>query len=564
MSLTSTTKYVLRCYGSLQGVWFGVLATTITSAFYKCGLAICVAWIASTILDRNTPKAFEYVGILAVALLAATIIKGIGDYIFVSSTDSRYKFLAAKFHHQLLSLPLSDSLNVSSGELSVRYRDHLDGTIAIVRIARNEVIPAMCAICFPILALLFLDYLIGISVLVVTILQAMLALYGGRRVDELRLDARKTYRRLSALVADHLVHIKLIRASTFESLLNRRVSALAEQEARLFWKRHLSVISQDTCKGILNAFLFAGVLYLAVWRNSNLQTATFIVVLSAMYLFQVVDTAAAYPDLRQRLAEHFMKVSSTIIGEPANDWRSAEIDQSPSHDLALAPNRLCFDDVCFAYAGTRASGDSSVVLDGVSFSISPGSRVAIVGLSGQGKSTIAQLILGFETPNSGRVLYGDVDISTIEPKRWLRNISYVPQSTELLDGTLRENLVLFNPSATESDIQEACAAACLCPVIERLDSGLDYQVGERGGRLSGGERQRVGIARALLRNSSVYLFDEATSDLDETTARLVLRNVSKQLAGRTILFITHSHLVQSGMDFALEVKDKRVLLANFQ
>lgn len=195
--------------------------------------------------------------------------------------------------------------------------------------------------------------------------------------------------------------------------------------------------------------------------------------------------------------------------------------------------RIEFHDVSFTYP------DGTEALKNISFSIEPGRSTALVGRSGAGKSTIADLILRFYDPTSGAVFFDGIDLRKLKIS-WLRQqIGVVPQQTLLFAGTIRENIAYGNPNTSEEEIRQAACAAHAHEFIERMPKGYDTRLGERGVRLSGGEMQRIAIARALLMNPKLLILDEATSSLDPVSEQLVQEAIDEIMHERTTLLIAH-------------------------
>ncbi len=196
---------------------------------------------------------------------------------------------------------------------------------------------------------------------------------------------------------------------------------------------------------------------------------------------------------------------------------------------------ILFDNVAFSYP-TRAD---MPVLKGVSLNIPSGQKVAIVGQSGAGKSTIMQLLLQFHQPLGGRILADGVNIQDYDLTAYRENFAIVPQEVILFGGTIRENILYGKPGASDAEIKAAAKKANAWDFIDSFPEGLETIVGERGIKLSGGQRQRIAIARAILRNPSILLLDEATSSLDAESERLVQEALENLMEGRTSIIIAH-------------------------
>ena len=216
---------------------------------------------------------------------------------------------------------------------------------------------------------------------------------------------------------------------------------------------------------------------------------------------------------------------------------------------------VTFDDVSFRYPG----GGEKFVLSHFSLHIPAGTRVAIVGETGAGKSTLVNLVCRFYEPTSGRVLIDGRDYRE-RSQLWLRsNIGYVLQSPYLFSGTGRDNIRYGWLEAADAEILEAVRAASAESVLARLPDGLDSEVGEGGARLSTGEKQLVSFARAVLADPRIFVLDEATSSVDTETERLIQSTVSKILTGRTSFLIAHRLSTVKTADLIIVVNDGKIV-----
>ena len=217
---------------------------------------------------------------------------------------------------------------------------------------------------------------------------------------------------------------------------------------------------------------------------------------------------------------HFRYPDSSVATGPAT--RGPQLSGAPAHDSGEGP-----------------ADDDLTVLRGVSFSVPVGKRTALVGPSGAGKSTILSLIERFYDPTSGAVRVGGADVRTLDRRDLRSRIGYVEQDAPVLAGTIRDNLTLGSPEATDDDCRRVLEAVNLTAVVERGDEGLDAQVGEDGVMLSGGERQRLAIARTLLNAPPILLLDESTSSLDGLNEQRLREAIDAVAENRTLIVIAH-------------------------
>jgi ATP-binding cassette, subfamily C, bacterial CydD len=232
---------------------------------------------------------------------------------------------------------------------------------------------------------------------------------------------------------------------------------------------------------------------------------------------------------------------------------------------SVPPARLeiRFDDVSYAYADGKRPA-----LEGFSLHIPHASRVALVGASGAGKSTAARLLLRFLDPDEGSITVDGTPLEAIDLAAWRARVAWVPQNPHLFHGTVRDNLILARPEASEAEMVAAARAAHAHEFIAGLREGYDTSIGERGARLSGGQAQRLAIARAFLKDAPFLILDEATSHLDSASEAAIQEALTTLMRGRTVLIIAHRlKLVYSADQVALvewgrvsEVGDPRLLL----
>jgi ATP-binding cassette subfamily B protein/subfamily B ATP-binding cassette protein MsbA len=253
--------------------------------------------------------------------------------------------------------------------------------------------------------------------------------------------------------------------------------------------------------------------------------------------------------------------SSSTVQEAAGSARRVrevlmaerEIEDKPG---ALVLNRVrgrvTFENVVFGYTNDRP------VLRGVSLEARAGETIALVGVTGSGKSTLVSLIPRFFDPQSGRVLLDNIDIRDLHLRNLRQQVALVLQEPFLFPLSIAENIAYGNPLATQAEIEAAAQAANLHAFIRRLPAGYQTLVGERGATLSGGERQRVSIARALLKNAPILIMDEPTSSLDSETEASILEGLARLVQDRTTFIIAHRLSTIRQADRILVLQDGRI------
>ena len=253
-----------------------------------------------------------------------------------------------------------------------------------------------------------------------------------------------------------------------------------------------------------------------------------------------------YREIRQALVD--MGEMFGLLGQPA------EVTDAPdAKPLRVTGGEVVFDDVRFRYEAERE------ILKGISFRVGPGERVALVGTSGSGKSTIGRLLFRFYDIQDGSIRIDGQDVRTVTQSSLHQAIGVVPQDTVLFNDTIRYNIAYGRAGATQDEIEGAAQAARIHDFVTSLPQGYDTVVGERGLKLSGGEKQRVGIARTLLKNPPILILDEATSALDTQTERSIQDSLREMGEGRSVVTIAHRLSTIADADQIIVLEDGQII-----
>ena len=253
-----------------------------------------------------------------------------------------------------------------------------------------------------------------------------------------------------------------------------------------------------------------------------------------------------YSQLKHALSD--MELMFRILDE------KAEITDKPgAHTLDVGNGEIHFEHVSFGYSDERP------ILHDVDFTIAPGQKVAVVGESGAGKSTLSRLLFRFYDVNAGRVLINSQDVRDVSQQSLRQAIGIVPQDTVMFNDTLYYNIAYAKPGATREEIIRAAELAHIDHFIQSLPEGYDTVVGERGLKLSGGEKQRVAIARTILKNPKILVFDEATSSLDSRSEQVILESLREVAENHTTLVIAHRLSTIIDADRILVMADGRII-----
>ena len=253
-----------------------------------------------------------------------------------------------------------------------------------------------------------------------------------------------------------------------------------------------------------------------------------------------------YREIRQALVD--MGEMFALLGQPAE-----VVDAPNAAALQVKGGEIRFEDVRFNYEADRE------ILKGISFRVGPGERVALVGTSGSGKSTIGRLLFRFYDIQSGAIVIDGQNVQSVTQSSLHQAIGVVPQDTVLFNDTVLYNIAYGRAGASRAEIEAAAKAAKIHDFVMSLPQGYDTTVGERGLKLSGGEKQRVGIARTLLKNPPILVLDEATSALDTQTERSIQESLREMGQGRSVITIAHRLSTIADADLIIVLEEGRIL-----
>lgn len=353
--------------------------------------------------------------------------------------------------------------------------------------------------------------------------------YLSRKVRAISAEEATLSGRYFALGSEALSGIKTVKSYSLEQKsIQRFYSAVDQLENRIFSIVRISSVTGPLMEFLGGLVIGAFVVYAAWQTITNGKTPGEFTAFITAFLM-------AYEPAK-KISKYWVELQKSLV-QTGNLYEILDAENALNERGIIGnldgSSVLRFSDVSYTHDG------STNILQNISLSISPGEFVAVVGKSGSGKSTLIDLIMRFYDPASGNVSLGGHDLRDISRQSLKQFIALVSQDVFLFDGTIRDNINDGNASASVEQIMKAIQFASLHDVILDLPNGIETHVGANGTNLSGGQKQRVGIARARVKNASLYIFDEATSALDAENERKILTNLSQLKGNATILFVTH-------------------------
>lgn len=512
----------------------GILLTVIGLSLVGAGASLAQPLIVSQVI--TTVQAGEDLGWLVPALIAlvigGAILSSVRHYLLQRTGESVVLSTRRHLVARLLNLPITEFDARRTGDLVSRVGADSTMLRAVLTQGLVEAVGGSVTFVGAIVAMLFIDAMLFGLTSSVVIVSMVVVIVLSRRIRKYSRLAQDRVGDLTAAVERSISAVRTVRAA---NAVDREIRTV-DDDAKQAWAAGLDVarisafvvpISSIAMQVSFLVVLGVGGFRVASGAITVAQLVSFILFLFMM-IMPLGSAIGAFTSVAQALGA-LGRIREII------DLPSETADDSPTESIAggLGPVAVEFDSVSFAYE------PDNPILRNASFTVPTGSRVALVGPSGSGKSTTLSLIERFYDVTEGAVRVGGHDIRALARDELRGTIGYVEQDAPVLAGSVRDNLTLGAPGATDEECLAVLADVNLSNIVERADRALDAPVGEGGVLLSGGERQRLAIARALLMAPPILLLDESTSSLDGLNEQLMKDAIDRVSANRTLIVIAH-------------------------
>lgn len=466
---------------------------------------------------------------LLVVVVFESLLNGLRSYVFSHTTNRIDVELGARLFRHLVQLPLAYFQARRVGDSVARVRELENIRSFLTGNALTVLLDVVFSIVFVVVMLFYsvpltlivlvsMPLYFGLSLAVVPILRG--------RLDEKFARGAEN----QAMLVETVSAIQTVKATALEPAFGRRWdNQLAAYVSASFRTQNLASWAHEGVN-LIGKLVNAATLWYGAHlvMNNDLTVGQFVA-------FNMFAQRVSQPIMRMaQLWTDFQQtgISMARLGDILNT--RTEVPPSTAAQLPALKGRVTLDNLTFRYRPEAAP-----VLNGVSLDVRPGEVIGIVGRSGSGKSTLTKLIQRLYSPEQGRLLVDDIDISLIDAAQLRRQVGVVLQENTLFNRSVRENIAIVDPAAPLEAIIHAAQLAGAHEFISELPEGYDTMVGEQGASLSGGQRQRIAIARALFTHPRILIFDEATSALDYESEAIVQRNMAHICKGRTVFIIAH-------------------------
>ena len=474
-------------------------------------------------------------------IIFSTLLQLLRAYLVSRFAMMRIHTLSYRLLNSYLRQPYEFFLDSHSGDLGTKILAETQNVVIHFFRPAANIVASLASIIAIVGLLLWINWVVTISCFLSVGLIYLAVLFYSRntlnRLGAARLEANKKRYRIATEALGGIKNIKLIGRE------HNYLTTFEKPSKEVAWTQVISQVMGEAPSFVLQGLAFGGmvILTLLLLEPSGIETG--------QALGGVLPTLGLFAFAGQRLIPEMQRVYQGMtqlqFGKSTIDslhrdllvlkkWNT--LPQTPPKSLGLR-KQLTVEAVSYTYPHSERLG-----LNNIEFTINAGQKVGIVGSTGAGKTTLADILLGLISPSSGRILVDQGELNAENIRAWQQTVGYVPQDIFLIDATIIENIAL-GVRYKDIDLQrikKACEISQLKYFIEQeLPQGYDTPVGERGVRLSGGQRQRIGIARALYNNADFFVFDEATSALDNNTEQEVISAINALPGDKTILMIAH-------------------------
>ena len=535
-------KYVGWISRNTRSIW-GNTAVRVFSGTAQVALGLLTVWLSRLFIDETIRTGSKSEVVMMVVWLMATVIARVllRQVYFLLTTKADIRLtndLRLKMYGSIFRRQLYTGKDMHSGDVSYRLTRDIKEVSDTLTDTVPQIIITLIQLCGAFLLLRYFDRWLAWILIILTPLAIVTAKLVGRKLRKMTLDIRQDESRIQMHVQEGTENDEVLRAMGSEQWVTERLDTMQQQlKGDVMRRTRFTVLVRI----IMGCTFGLGYMLAFVWGGLQLRNGaiTFGVMTSFLQLVGQI----------QHPVSSLLSLASGVFHSAASIDRLIALEsldaETSGKELHPTLSGVSFDNVSFRYE----DGDRQLFTT-FSHDFKPGTKTAIMGETGAGKTTLFRLMLGFVSADSGSIsLYGDDGSIPIGPAT-RADFVYVPQGNSLMSGSIRLNLQVAAPEATDGQLLEVLHIAC-ADFVKELPEGLDTELGERGSGLSEGQAQRIAIARGLLRPGSILLLDEISSSLDADTENELYRRLFRAYPGKTMIFITHRDAVTALCDEVL-------------
>lgn len=473
------------------------------------------------------------------------------DRLFFRIAGEAERSLLIDAQKKMVSLSLSYHEKEDTGNKIIKVDKGVSKILQLFESLYWEVVPVLIKLVIVCVVLFWTDYRLGLSFLFFAPSFIFFAFRSNRSVNSVRKSRYKKYEKAAGLMTGSIININTVKSFVREKWEVERATKVRNEILKLYLFEWNKIINSGLLRHTISDLGKASVLLIGAYLTWN----NLITVGTLIFVFILSNEAYNY---LYRLSRFYDRLEEGAIAVKRYMELMKENSEIVNKKNGLRPKELTgnitFEDVSFTYkdANDRA-------LHGIKTTIIPGTTTALVGPSGGGKTTFARMIYRHYDPQKGCVKIDGINLKEFDLFSFRKFISIVPQEVEIFSTSVKDNIAYGRPKASLAEVKRAAKIANADKFIEKLVHEYSTEVGERGIKLSGGQRQRIGIARAILANPKILIFDEATSNLDSQSEKLIQESMDKISKGRTVIIIAHRLSTIRKADKIIVLEDGRIV-----
>lgn len=440
-------------------------------------------------------------------------------------------YLPTKAQKKLVYLSLSYHERENTGNKIVKIERGVNRIVDLIGNLAWDVVPTLFQLILTLTILFIINWLIGLSFVFFAFLFIILTFKANKKLFPLRKARHIDYEAAYGQMTQSIININTVKSFTQEKREVKELKDIQDKISKNETREWFTMLKFGVSRGFINDLGRVSVLLLGVYfvyiGNITIGTLVFVITLSEKAYISLWRISRLYDRIEESAVavQRFMRLFN----------EKEEIENPENGIIPAKPDgAIEFKNVDYAYKTNK-----SKALDKVNFKINAGCVTALVGPSGGGKTTAVRMIYRHYDPQGGSVLLDGINLKKYDLYKYRKLIAIVPQEVEIFNTSIKNNISYSNPKASFQEIQAAARIANAEEFINKLNKKYNTEVGERGIKLSGGQRQRIGIARAILANPKILIFDEATSNLDSQSEKLIQEAMDKVCRGRTVILIAH-------------------------
>ena len=548
-------KHIFRILGVGKELWRSYLAISILTSLLSLS-SIIIPYLSGRAIDeiqKGTSANIRVAIWLAVGIflldLSQTLLSNWNGFIGDQVSVRLQKILSKQYFAHLLTLPQSYFDTELTGKIINRLNRSITQVTGFIQMMSNNFLQFIFSTVLSLIIVAIYSWQVALMLFTLYPIFTYMTVKSSSKWQAYQKTKNEHNDIASGRFAEAIGQVKVVK------------SYVQEKRELSFFSKHFGIIEKTNRpqsahwhkedvkrRVILNIIFFGVYLYIFIQGVNGVFTSgqAVALILYAMNIRIPIFTISWLVEQTQRAVSDSKDYFEIMNISPEIE------DIVDAQQLRIKQPSIEFDNVWFSY------DEQKDVMKGITFSVKSGEKIALVGESGEGKTTLTNLLLRLYEPSKGQISIDSQDILTVTQKSLREHIGVVFQDPSLFSGTIRENLTYGNAKAKQKDVERAAKAANAHEFIEKLEAGYDTEIGERGLKLSGGQKQRIAIARAILKDAPILVLDEATSSLDSKSELLVQEALERLMKDRTTIIIAHRLSTIQNVDKIVAIKDGKV------